>query len=133
MNKSIKTMLLGILVVLFGIGLLVAFSGSFPTVNNLVRTLFVADAPEQSIFVYGPLFGVLQNFEGIALVVLCAGFIIGIVGFFYKETQRCPGKDELVEIPLTFRTEEDDETEEVEEISPGKQGRLQMPSRSVSR
>jgi hypothetical protein len=129
-NKSLKTMLLGILVVLFGLSLLVAFSGSFPTVNNLVRTIFVTNAPEQSIFVYGPLLIVLQNLEGLAFVVLCAGLIIGVVGFFYKERPRRLSKDDLVELPLMLDTT-DESDEEIEEISLGKQSRLQMPTRSI--
>jgi hypothetical protein len=135
-NKSLKTMVLGILVVLFGIALLLAFSGSFPSVNNLMRAIFVPNVPEQNVFVYGSLLTMLQNLEGLAFVVLCAGLIIGIVGFFYQEKQRPLHKDELVEMPLTAREKQandDNEYEEVEEISLGKRGRLQMPSRSMFR
>jgi hypothetical protein len=131
-NKSTKTMLLGILIVLFGTALLLAFSGSFPAVNNLVRTLFVNSAPPQTFYVYGSLLVVMQNLEGLSFVVLCAGFIIGIAGFFYKEPQTQRKKNELIEIPLAFETEED-EDEEVEEISLDQRGRFRTPPRSILR
>jgi hypothetical protein len=131
MNKSTKTMLLGILIVLFGTALLLAFSGSFPSVNNLVRTLFVNNAPPQTFYVYGPLLATMQNLEGLSFIVLCAGFIIGIVGFFYKEPLSQHNKSEFVEVPLALSAEPEDE--EVEEISLDKHNRLHMPSRSLLR
>ena len=80
MARPLKTMLLGLLIMLFG-----AIIGSSPAINGLLLANFYAHSTSGIVPSLQDIYAQLLQFDYLVVAIIAVGFIVGIVGFFIKD------------------------------------------------